>query len=316
MVTGIGNPKAPAWYGGGLAGLLPVGCGHIYYVNGGSDGPIVDTGNGLTPTTPKRFLQSAIDLCTTDNDDVVVVLNYGGNARAAEVFPILLNKNRVHIIGVGTISNKWPVVSVLAPAGADINDPAIFVTGSRCEIMGLELGGGNTAGCIEVGSTPGGVWALWVHDCFFGVTGDGVGQDGINVPGNLDAPYLTVTGCRFGNALTRDGIRVEVDGNATRCMIGMPGYPANVFNQVPGIAINMAGSVVFPSICNNQIAIPANTAGAGITLSANVADAWVAGNFANFGDTDMGNNPFADGAGAGANNWSLNYKGVTAQLPS
>jgi hypothetical protein len=316
MVTGIGNPKNPAWYSGGLAGLLPVGCGHVYYCNGGSDGPVNDAFDGLTVATPKRLLQSALALCTTGNDDVVVVLNYGGNARAAEVFPITLTKDRVHIIGVGTISNKWPVVSVLAPAGADANDPAIFVTGQDCEITGLELGGGDTAGCIEVGSTPAGVWGLWVHECWFGVTGAGVGQDGINVPANLDAPYLTVTGCRFGTYITRDGIRVEANGNATRCMIGLDGYPANTFNQVPGIAINMAGSLAFPSICNNRIAISANTAGAGITLSANVLDAWVDGNRANFGDTTMGNVPFSDLAGAGANNWGLNYQGITAAMPT
>lgn len=313
MVTGIGNPKNPAWYGGGLAGLLPVGCGHIYYVNGGSDGPVVDTGNGLTPTTPKRLLQSAIDLCTTDNDDVVVVLNYGGNARAVEVFPILLNKNRVHIIGVGTISNKWPVVSVLAPGAADTADPAILVTGQRCEIMGIEFGGGNTAGCLHIGSVAG-AWGCWVHDCWFGVTGDGVGQDGIRVVAGDDAPYLTVTGCRFGASVTRDGIRV--DGNATRCMIGQAGQLPNVFYNIAGIAINMVGGVTSPSIHNNVIAVVSDTQGKGISLAAGVLGASVHGNYANFGDADMAANPFADAAAGDANSWILNYKGITAIMPA
>ena len=313
MVTGPGNPKNAAWYSGGLAGLLPVGCGNVFYVNGGSDGPVNDSGNGLTPATPKRLLQSGIDLCTTDNDDVVVVLNYGGNARAVEVFPITLTKSRVHIIGVGTVSNKWPVVSVLTPAAGDIDDPAILITGDRNEIMGIEFGGGNTAGCIEVGSA-GGAWGNWIHDCWFGVTGDGVGQDGINVPAGTDAPYLTVTGCRFGASITRDGVRV--DGNATRCMIGQMGQPPNVFYNIAGIAINMAAGVTSPTIHNNIIAVVSDTGGKGITLDAAVSGASVHGNYANFGDADMVANPFADGAAGDANTWILNYKGITAIMPS
>lgn len=296
-----------------LAGLMIPGAGSIFYVNGGSDGPANDTGDGLTPLTPKRTLQAAIDLCTANKNDYVVVMNYGGNARAVEAWPVEVNKDLIHIIGVGTAAQKWPVVSVLAPAGADTANPALLVTANRVEIANLELGGGDTAGCVHVGSV-GGVWGVEIHDCFFGVTGDGVGQDGIRVPVTHDAGYLTVWGCRFGAFVTRDGIRV--DGNATRAMLGLPGKPANIFNQVPGIAIDMAGTVVFPSIMNNIISVPANTAGAAITLSANVSDAAVFLNHANYGETDMGNNPYTEGAGAGVNTWGLNYKGVTAQLPA
>ena len=313
MAGNSGNPKSPAWYGGGLSAVLPVGCGNVYYVNGGSDGPVVDTNDGLTPATPKRLLQSAIDLCASNNNDVVVVLNYGGNARAAEAWPVTVDKDMVHIIGVGTPSNKWPVVSVLAPAAADTANPALLVTGQRVEISGLEIGGGDTAGCVHVGSLAG-VWGCWIHDCFFGVTGDSVGQDGIRVPVTFDAPYLTVTDCEFGASVTRDGIRI--DGNATRSSIGKVGYPANVFKNIAGIAIDLAGTVVAPAICNNVMFLPANTAGAGITLSANVSSAYVHENYANYGDTEMANNPFTDGAGAGANSWILNYKGLTAIMPA
>ena len=241
------------------------------------------------------------------------MLNYGGNARAAEISPITLTKDRVHIIGVGTISNKWPVVSVLAPAGADTADPALSITGQRCEVMGIEFGGGDTAGCIHVGSL-GGTWGCWIHDCWFGVTGDGVGQDGIRIPATFDAPYLTVTGCRFGAYITRDGIRF--DANATRCMIGQAGQPPNAFYYVPGIAINVAAAVTSPSIHNNIMALPSDTGGKGITLGAGVANASVFLNHANFGDADMDANPFADGAAGDANTWGLNYKGITAIMPS
>lgn len=307
------NPKVSAWYNG-MSAALPVGFGNIFYINGGSDGPVVDTNDGLTPTTPKRLLQSAIDLCVSGNNDVVIVLNYGGNARAVEAWPVEVNKDMIHIFGVGDPAQKWPVVSVLAPAGADTANPALYVTGQRVEIAGLELGGGDTAGCVHPGPIGGGAWGVWIRDCFFGITGDSVGQDGIRVVAGADAPYLTVTGCQFGPYLTRDGIRV--DGVTTRGQLGLPGYPANLFKVIPGIAVNMVGGSASPAICNNVMFLPSNTAGKGITLGAGVAGGYVHGNYANYGDTEAANNPFTDGAGAGANHWVLNYKGITATMPA
>ena len=312
MAGASGNPKSPGWYSGGLAAALPVGCGNVYYVNGGSDGPVVDTNDGLTPESPKQLLQSGIDLCTSNNNDVVVVLNYGGNARALEAWPVEVNKDMIHIIGVGSVAQKWPVVSVLAPAAGDTANPALLVTADRVEIAGLELGGGDTAGCVHVGD-DGGTWTAWIHDCFFGVTGDGVGQDGILVPAGVAAPFLTVTDCEFGLFLTRDGIRA--DANMTRARLGMPGH-GNVFKAVPGISINLAAAVTQPSIIGNIMFLPSDTAGKAITLGAAVLGAHVHGNFANFGDADMAANPYTDSAAGDANNWILNYQGITAVMPA
>lgn len=312
MAGASGNPKNPSWYSGGLGAFLLPGMGNVFYVNGGSDGPVVDTNDGLTPATPKRLLQSGIDLCTSSNNDYVIVLNYGGNARAVEVWPVEVNKDMCHIIGVGTVGQKWPVVSVLAPAAGDTANPALLVSGQRVEIANLELGGGDTAGCISMDGA--GPWGLEIHDCFFGVTGACVGQDGMRIIAANPAPYLTLWGNRFGLHLTRDG--VHFDANATRCMIGVPGKPSNYFHHLPGIAINVAFAVTEPGIFCNRIAIPGNTAGAGITLAAGVLDAWVMDNVANFGDTDMGNNPFVDGAAGGANDWANNMQGITLTQPA
>ena len=164
MAGASGNPKNPAWYSGGLAAALGPGAGNVFYVNGGSDGPVVDTGSGLRPDDPKQLIQSAIDLCTANNNDYVVILNYGGNGRAAETWPVVVDKTMCHIIGVGTVGQKWPVVRPNAPAGADIADPAFSVTADRVEIAGLEIGGGDTAGGIHP-VDAGGVWGLTVHDC-------------------------------------------------------------------------------------------------------------------------------------------------------
>ena len=311
MAGASGNPKNPSWYSGGLSGALAPGAGNIYYVNGGSDGPVVDTGSGLTADDPKQLIQSAIDLCTANNNDYVIVLNYGANGRAAETWPIVVDKTLCHIIGVGSPSQKWPVVRPNAPAGADTASPAFSVTADRVEIAGFELGGGDTAGAIHP-VDAGGVWGLCVHDCFFGVTGDSAGQDGIRVPAASAAPYLTVYGCRFGHYLTRDGVRF--DANATRCMIGVPGQAPNIFHNVPGICINDALGITEPGIFDNLMALPSDTAGKAITLAAGAVDGWVSGNSAQFGSfADMANNPYADAAGADANHWWNNIKGNAAQ---
>lgn len=314
MAGDSGNIKNPGWYGGGLSTFLKPGSGNVFYVNGGSDGPVVDTNDGLTPATPKQLLQSGIDLCTDGNNDTVVVLNYGGNARAVETFPVDADKYLMHIVGVGTLSQKWPVVSVSDPGAANTANPGLLITADRVEVANLIFGGGTTAGAIHVGE-GGGTWGAYIHDCFFGVNDDNaVGQDGIRIITGA-APYLTVVGCRFGHQLTRDGIRF--DANSTRCMIGVPGQPSNYFHHIPGIAINMSiGAVTEPGIFENRIAVPANTAGGAITFHAGVLDAWVDGNSAFFGDTTMGNNPYTDGAAGGANNWGLNYQSDGAVMPA
>lgn len=313
MAGNSGNPKNPNWYSGGLTMALGPGAGSVFYVNGGSDGPVVDTNDGLSPANPKQLIQSAIDLCTANNNDYVIILNYGSNGRAAETWPVVVDKTLCHIVGVGTVGQKWPVVRPNAPGAGDTASPAFNVTADRVEIANLEIGGGDTAGGIHP-TDAGGVWGLTVHDCFFGVTGDSAGQDGIRVPAGSAAPYLTVYGCRFGHFITRDGVRF--DANGTRSMIGVPGQPFNYFHHLPGIAINLASAVTEPGIFGNRIAVPANTAGAGITLAAGVLDAWIMDNVANFGDTDMGNNPFTDGAAAGANDWANNMQGITLTQPA
>lgn len=286
-----------------------VGIGNVYYVNGGSDGPTDNNGTGLSPDDPKQTLTAALALCTTDNEDYIVVLNYGSNGIGAETWPIAVSKNRVHIIGVGTEGHKWPVVK------SDEDTASISVTGHRVEIANLGIGGGATAGAVTVGAVTGS-WGCTIHDCWFGLTGTEMSaQDGIRVDSGDDAPYLTVYGCVFsacgGSGLSRDGVRI--DGNATRAQIGLAGYPANFFDRISGVGINLTGGAAQVRIEDNHISCDADTAGAGITLSASTSGCWVANNIANFGDADaMANAPYVDSSGADSNTWAVNYKGNAA----
>lgn len=295
----MANPKAPAWYSGGLDNDMEPGVGTMYYVNG-IDGVGNDANDGLTPSKPLLTITHALSHCVADHDDYIVVLDYW--QPTGEVWPIVVDKPKVHIVGVPGAGAQWPTIS---PTG---DTAALSVTAAYVEIARLALEGGATHGCIETGASK---WGLWLRDCWFGVTG--AGQDGFRGVAPFDLPYLRITRCRFGQGLTRDGVRL--DHNATRSSIGRPGE-GNLFDRIPGVAINLVGNCSEVGIYDNIIAVPANTAGGAITFSAGCANCIVNGNHANFGDTDMGNNPFSDGAGAGANNWLLNYKGVTATLPA
>lgn len=279
-----------------------VGC--IYYVNGGSDGPTDNYDNGTTLHSPKQTITAALAKCVSGHDDYIFIINYGGNARAAETWPIACTKDRVHFIGVTAhAGSKWATVTATGS-----NKSAFEITGARCEIANLEIGGtaaGSGAG-ILVGNVAG-VWGLYVHDCWFGVA-DGAGTDGIRVGSTFDAPYLCVEKCEFGNALLGTGILIT--GVATRGRI-----VNNVF-VAPPVCINVAGSAVGIRIMSNKLVMGSDAAGKGISLSAGTTGCFITDNQGCFGDAASSNNPFLEGAGSDANHWGINYKEITATLPT
>ena len=299
------NIKSPAWYGGGMGQDMAPGAGNVFYVYGIDAGIGDDANDGLTPATPLLTLTEALDRCVSGNQDYIIVMDYW--QPTGETWPITISKNNVHIIGYDGAGTKMPILTPVADTAG------VLVAADRVEIARLCINAGASHGCIENDPTDGtGRWGLRVRDCWFAVLGSG--QDGILNVGDSDNVYLTVERCRFGYALTRDGIRIGF--NATRAEIGRPWGDGNLFERVAGIGVNVVGNAVEVGIYNNVFSVLANTGGGAITLAAGVTRAVVFGNQANFGDTDMGNNPFADGAGAGVNNWGLNYKGVTGTLPS
>jgi hypothetical protein len=242
------------------------GMGNAYYVNGGSDGPTGATGLG-TKESPFQTFKEALAKCVSGNDDYIYVLNYGSNGRGAEDWPILVTKDQVHIIGLrNNPASKWSTVK------PDEADSAFEVTGNRCEFAGLEIGGHTGGAGIEF---TGDVWACWIHDCWFGYTGDTAGTNGIFANTGHDAAYLLVENCIFGVSLTGDGIKIVT--NCTRSIIRN-----NLFYDIAGIAINLAGNVVGVSVLDNRFVMLAQTAGDAITFGA-TATGFVDGNSASFG---------------------------------
>ena len=302
----MSNPKSASWYSGGglFANMLP-GAGNVYYVYG-IDAGIGDNANdGLTPDTPFLTLTYALAQCVSAARDYIVVLDYW--QPTGETWPISVNKDNVHLIGGDGGGTQMPIIT---PTG---DTAGLSIAADRVTIARLCLNGGVSHGAVE--NDPGAPTARWgtlIEDCWFAVLG--AAQDGIKNVAAGDNVYLTVKRCRFGFAITRDGIRVE--HNATRCQIGTPWGDGNLFDRVQGIAVNIVGNAADIGIYENTIAIPANTAGAAITLSAGTAGSIIRGNRANFGDTDMGNNPYLDSAGAGSNHWMDNYQGITLTQPA
>lgn len=298
--TNIQAKQAP-WYTGGLSQVLRPGAnqGDVFYLN---DAAGDDTNTGRTPAVPLASFKAALALCTNDRNDTIVVLDFYGGV-VAEDWPIVVNKSMVSIIGVPLGGAIWPQVN---PTG---DFAAFSVTAAGVEICYLSINGGDTSGAIEMSPAP--VWGIEVHHCFFGEMG--TAQDGIRMEG----PYAKVWACRFGHGLIRDGVRVGT--NATRGMVGAPGLEPNWFRGVPGVAINVTNQFAQGGIFDNRISIPADVAGAGITLGVDVAGVHIDGNSAHFGqDQSAGGpaNPYLDNALNDANTWGLNYWGVLATPPA
>lgn len=291
--------------GGSVKGLYgyPESGGKVFYVNGGSDGNIDDSGDGLTVATSKCTIAAALALCTANKNDVIYVLNYGGHGRGHESFPIEVAVDQVHIIGVGHKANKWATVTADATDGA--NSDAFHVTGSRVEIAGLEIGGtaaGSGSGIVIESDA----WGCYIHDCWFGIA-DGVGAKGVTVPSGHDAPFLRIEDCEFGAGLTTGAITIA--GNATRGTIAN-----NLFTLCP-YAILVSGSAVGIRILNNSIYMDGNTAADGISLAAGTSACWADGNHAGYAKGDpTANYAFVDASSS--NGWGINYSGITADNPN
>ena len=276
------------------------GAGNFYYVNGYTGS---DTNDGYTPDSPFLTITKAVSMCVAHNHDYVIVLRYPSAGATGETLPIVLNVETMHFIGCN--ENGASPLAWIAPA---IDTAGIIVTANAVEIAGFDVRGGATHGAIELGTAAGGyVWRPHIHNCEFGWVG--AGQDGIRVVAPTDAAHSLIEYNRFGSNVTRDGVRI--DHNMTRGIIRN-----NLFRRVPGIAIDVVNNMDSGGIYDNKFFLPSNTAGKAITFSAAVTACAVDGNHATFGDTAMAADPYVDGAGAGINDWGLNYQALTAVMPT
>ncbi len=278
----------------------PANAGRVFFLNGITGN---DANKGTSPNAPVQTFAAALALCANDRNDYIIVLDAYQDA-----WPVLINKTRVHILGVSP-NRSAPFVVLNAPA-----DTAIFTltaASNNAEIAGFSFGGGATHAAIEnTGGTPMGVY---IHDCVFGhVFAGNTPQDGIRV--ELNATAIRIARCEFigttPGTITRDGIRFagagdSINGAIVDCL----------FNALPGVGINGVSNMNGFEILNNRFGYPVDNAGAAITLAANCHYNTITGNNANIGKAVAGA-VIAYVDGAADNNWTNNYKALTQQLPA
>lgn len=173
---------------GGLRGPTLYG-GTVYYVdlNNGDD-----SNNGLTPDEPFLSLQYAIDQCTNNNDDTIVILpgsldisgdaNYlqDAGSRYGALHYIIVDKSGIHILGPNLWNPNEPEQTAIYRSDAE-QAPLFYVTGANVEIayfaMSCNWAGDNPLTSTYAGLDSGAVMVLdgeagsrnyaWVHHMRF-----------------------------------------------------------------------------------------------------------------------------------------------------
>jgi len=265
----------------GLAGVLAPGSnqGKIVYVNGTSGS---DTASGFQPEKPLLTITAALALCTSDDNDTIVVLDYW--SPATETFPIVVNKTGVTIVGAR--GGSYSSYVAMTP----LSTTAIFsITAGNIRIMDLYLQGNAAAAGITF---TGGSQRIGIYGCYFSA-----GTYGIQCTNNNPGAWLHIGHCTFASTLSSGGIEI-----ANQAWFRVHDC---VFNQVGGVAINVGGAGG-GQILDNQIATDSDVAGRAITLGT-ATTTMVVGNSAGYGEAYAAlNNPYLDNTATDTNHWSGN----------
>ena len=285
-------------------GIPHLHIGDVYFVNGFTG---LNTNTGRTPDDPWLTIAYALTRVVDDHDDYIIVMDHW-----QEAWPVLINKTRVHIIGVSS-NPTHPFVALNAAADTDIFLLSVF--GNNCEIAGFDFGGGPThAGIGNVAGTPMGVF---IHHNRFGheFAGD-TPQDGIRIDANITSYNISdnfFCGSFPGKGtITRDGIRIN---NGAVSLLSV--IERNTFIVIPMVGVHLLQMARGTKIQDNRFTTPEGANGEAITLEANTLGCLVDGNHAmSGGNNAMTRIPFRDlstGPPVGSgNDWGQNFAGAAA----
>lgn len=265
---------------------MDFGAGKVFFVNGfsGSDGY-----PGDDPEKPLATVTRAHALCVAERGDYILVIRGG-----ADTHPIVIDKARVHLIGV---TGKAPQTY----AGWTAAEGPLQIAANQVEVAGLTFQADATHPGIEFTAFS---WGAWIHHCSFGTVMPT--QDGILADVDQEGPVGgLIEDCVFGRSIARDGIRLWAP---TRAVIRN-----NIFRitGAGGIGIHICGPGQFGAILGNVFAGIGGANGEAIRIdNALTVNGLVAGNRAgNLKGVDYGANvPFLDG---GTNHWTDNYQNNT-----
>ena len=278
--------------------------GEEFYVGGAGAS---DAKSGQIAEEPLLKIATALEQCKSGRHDVIWVQDYWAN----DTFPIVLNKQCVHILGLSTkaLSSQWPIMN----AG---DNPCFQIGGAGgdyCEIAGLSMITNATNPCIEVVGTN---CRIHLHHLALGE--HGVARDGILVPTVVgqDLNWSTVEHCIFGQFLVRDGIKAFA--------ASWTDIRNNIFVKYGGIGVNITGpvDVKLGQIIRNrfykgQAAIGA-AAGWAITIE-DASEGMIDDNRAMESGVAPQNNPYKDAStgvpGTTKNGWGANWSGAVTVMP-
>lgn len=305
---------------------------HVFFANGTSTiGNDLAANQGQTPDTPLLTIAKALSLCTDGANDYVFILDYPATAPATEVFPLVMDKQRVHVIGV--LNGMIPRFKIVAPG--DTTDSEVFeftnsaangTYGSYCEIANLLMGNqkaATTYGAIEFHYS--GIWGTHIHHCGFGLNGrsNTDAKYGIVFGRTLEADqageciYGLIEHCSFGELIVADGIYVPATTySGPNAMYGTI-IRNNRFKVAgKGIYTLKAGDWHEAAILDNIFSVSGVAGGEAVDIVAGTTGLYLDGNHALLADDSAAitntDEVFEGGASNGDGfGWGLNYVGAT-----
>lgn len=289
------NPKIPAWYGGNIGQFLVPGTGSIFYVNSAANGA-ADANDGLTPELAFLTIDVAIAACSGTTHDFIFVIEHDD---ATETYPIEMDINYVHLIGLESAARPLP--RLRAQADADVID----LTADYCEIAGLAIDNGadsytNTLIDLTAGAAGNHIHHNWLSWFFWG-------YNLITLATNSDNNLIEHNLC---GAHGWANIGITIDGSSGRCHIRNNTFILNGYDTgVRCIQNNSANSTV---IQDNDFMVPDTAAGEAITCSVGSVRSLVTRNTCSSGAVAMAFNPYRE---LGAGHWGANYVSAALSLP-
>lgn len=288
--------------------------GNIFWVNG-INGVGSNANAGTTRATPFLTIKYALSQCVANQNDIIFVEDYW--QPTGEDWPIVVNKNGVHIIGMAQRGLPFPAIH---PTG----DTAAFVLGSAGQygsIENLTIGGGTSHGCIEWGEN-GQVDGFLIKKCTFGHPWFGTPLNGIRQPAASSRGGYgnRIEKCLFlGDFAGETGAHQgAITGNAiAQLSPTLPFFDLEIVDNVfKGCqrAINLLYSKD-ALIEYNRFTVPdAATDGESIWLAAATLGIMINNNWSFKGPTGiLTYNPYYD---AGNNHWGLNYRAGVSIMPA
>jgi len=194
--------------------------GDVFWVKDPSDDDYVPFKEAVGSENVFNTIQEAIDKCTDDQNDYVMVCPKKAGVVWTLGTALDLNKSRVHLISVGYGKARHGYTNTLEGFASTVgfDNELVHVTAEGCEIAGFKILGTAGTAAGRVGSVANGLLYLsgsahnlWVHDC--AIENSGVGW-GDNVPAGLVNAAALQHGARFDDCFI-GGTILETVGSQT-----------------------------------------------------------------------------------------------------